>query len=367
MAQCFKNIEETILPQKKTVEECEKQINTEHGRRGCVMGATAPINTPSHAHAELARRTYLDYKHTSETEVIENVDVIPYTYKVVLNGKVIEIYEYTAEKQKILKNESVEKPVEEKQESIAKKKQVEETKEYHRKLRTVYRTKQSLKRLINSNIGQYAEKDKFITLTFEKYLERDEVIKCFKLFNKRLRYKYPNIDYQYIAVIERGTQGTKRLHLHTLFFGLPYIPSSEFADIWIYGVIDIKAIDEYNEIANYVLKYIEKTLTDDNYIPKGKRFYITSKGLKKPSVVYLDDVGLQQLLAQHDDKQCIYDMEFISKQNLEKIKYYKLRPPHKKDMNWDPKEISPEEYEQYEEYLMQQEELKRYFEEYDEI
>lgn len=362
----FEGLEDVSPAVETVVQMGENQGDEEQRRRGCVMGASAPINTPSHAHAELARRTYLDYKHTTETKEVENEQVIPYSYKVVLNGEVIEVYEYTQAKQKVLKNEADEKPVRKKQEPSANEKQEEETKEFHRKRRTIYRTKQSLKRLINANVAQYQEKDKFITLTFADYLDRDEVIKRFKLFNKRLRYKI-NTDYQYIAVIERGTQGTKRLHLHTLFFGLPYIPADELADLWTYGTIDIKAIDDYNEIANYVLKYIEKTLTEDDYIPKGKRFYITSTGLKKPSIEYLDEGGLQQLLAQHEDKQCVYDMSFISQQNLERIKYYKFRRPHEKDKIWNLESMTPEQLEEYNDYMQEQEEIKKYLEEFGEL
>lgn len=102
---------------------------------------------------------------------------------------------------------------------------------------------------------------------------------CFKNFNKRLRYAYKDFDYQYIAIIEKGTRNTKRLHLHCLFF--------EFFNIWAYGTVDMKAINNYNDVASYILKCVSRTLEDCHYIGKGKKFYITSMKLKQPKELLL--------------------------------------------------------------------------------
>lgn len=284
-------------------------------RHGHVCGVNTSTNM-THASAAKSGTTYLDYIKTTETE--ENVKVQEYSYKVILSGDVIEIYKYEEIRyKKIVLNADLFK----KNKIITFNCEREEDKErskdslsHKRDPETIRETRRRLKRLINANVNQYLPmKDKFITLTFEDMLTRDEVVKCFKLFNKRLRYKYKKHNYQYIAIIEKGTQGTKRLHLHCLFFGLPYIPVLEFREIWVYGNIDMKAIKNYNDVASYVLKYIEKTLGDDNYIPKGKKFYISSMNLKKSKEFYLDTVEITTFLEKYkDNTKTLFETDFLS-------------------------------------------------------
>ena len=156
-----------------------------------------------------------------------------------------------------------------------------------------------LKRLINANVGRYPETDKFITLTFKDFKSREQVLEDFRNFNRRLSDKYH--DYKYIAVIERGTKGTKRLHLHCLFFGLPYVPQKEFQSIWNYGGIDMRAIEKYDDVANYIMKYVKKTLEDGSYIPKGKKFYTHSKGMYEPEEYYFT---VEEYINFMKDKNC---------------------------------------------------------------
>ena len=219
----------------------------------------------------------LDNKKTSETK---NSSKNRYKYKIIESGKIVEIYAYHDLQENINdinENHEIKHKDNEKIENV----------QYKRSISTINATKRGLKRLINANIGQYATKDKFITLTFKEFKSREEVIKCFKNFNKRLRYKYKT-DYKYIAIIERGSTNTKRLHLHCLFFNLPYIHVSTFQKLWKYGIVNMKAIDDDVEsVSNYMLKYVTKTLYDE-YIPKGKKFYITSLGLKKPTELKLE-------------------------------------------------------------------------------
>lgn len=228
--------------------------------------------------------TYLDNIKTTETK--QRIEIEEYGYKIIQSGNIIEIYKYENKRYKIHKPDNLkDKEISIKQDT---KNNDNCDQEYNRKLQTIYNTRRKLKRTINANVGQYKPyKDKFITLTFKEFLTREEVIQCFKLFNKRLRHHYPNYNYQYIAVIEKGTKSTKRLHMHCLFFGLPYIDIKIFQKIWQYGNVNMKALQNYGDVANYILKYIEKTLRDTTYIPKGKKFYITSMGLLKAQEIYL--------------------------------------------------------------------------------
>lgn len=202
-----------------------------------------------------------------------------YIVKCVKSGKILEKYVYESPQfKKTGKNESCIKSVKKQN------KQKCADEKYKRENRSVNKTRQMLKRLINANIGKYPETDKFITLTFKDFKSREQLLEDFRNFNRRLSDRYK--DYKYIAVIERGTKNTKRLHLHCLFFGLPYVPREEFQAIWSYGGVDMRAIEKYDDVANYIMKYVKKTLEDGSFIPKGKKFYTHSKGMYEPEVYY---------------------------------------------------------------------------------
>lgn len=243
---------------------------------------------------------------------------IKHTCKVVKSGAITEIYVYDKPQFKTIKQSKI------KNDKKAKKKEnkIKINEEYTRQERTINRTKRDLKRLIYANIGQYKETDKFITLTFKDEPTRDEVFAKFKQFNRRLKNKY-NYDYQYVAVIERGTKNTKRLHLHCLFFGLPYIAQRELQDIWQYGIVDVRKISDFYDIAKYVVKYISKTLGDSTYIPKGKKAYTTSHGLKKPIEEYKND---EEVINDLKDKE--FKILYTSRYNNEyqgDYSYYKIQ------------------------------------------
>lgn len=204
----------------------------------------------------------------------------PYIVKCVKSGKILETYVYESPQfKKIGKDKANIKT------GIKKSKKKCTDENYKREDKSVYKTKRMLKRLINANIGMYPETDKFITLTFKDFKSREQVLTDFRNFIRRLSDRYKG--YKYIAVIERGTKSTKRLHLHCLFFGLPYVPREEFQAIWSYGGVDMRAIEDYNDVANYIMKYVKKTLEDGSFIPKGKKFYTHSKGMYEPEVYYL--------------------------------------------------------------------------------
>ena len=134
-----------------------------------------------------------------------------YGYKIVKSGDVLEIYRYEQEQYKKMTSSEFEKEME-KQEN-----RIEEEKErlllheevsfdesiYRRKKESIYRTKKNIRLLIDSNVHQYKERDKFITLTFKDNPDRAKLLYCFKKFNMRLKYEYPATDYKYLAVMER--------------------------------------------------------------------------------------------------------------------------------------------------------------------
>lgn len=182
---------------------------------------------------------------------------------------------------------------------------------YQRAPQTISRCKRELKRLIWSNICQYDTEDKFITLTFRdingKPPTREQVIYKFKQFKKQYKRKKGE-SFEHIAVLERGTQFTKRWHIHLIAYGMPYIPKRELQDIWGNGIVDIEKVKTYDETINYLLKYVEKTL-EEEYITKGAKFYLSSKGLKRPEIIFISDEQLEDILLFDDLGECRCNFE----------------------------------------------------------
>lgn len=165
------------------------------------------------------------------------------------------------------------------------------------KKRSLQRTDQRLRRLINANVGQHGyHTDKFITLTFEDNItDHDIANKEFRNFIRRLNYHVhkKQSGLAYIAVIERQNRGA--LHYHTIFFNLPFIPQKKLLEIWRNKKdkrgLHVKKIDNVNNVGAYVVKYIQKDIralmfeNDDNLstaYSKGKKLYFSSKNLYSP-------------------------------------------------------------------------------------
>lgn len=159
-------------------------------------------------------------------------------------------------------------------------------KEKKKNKKNVRRSKIRLRRLINSNLGQYQELDKFLTLTCPNLKDRDEATRLFKNFIKRLRYNFGK-DFAYIAVmeiqdgsrLEDKTKATNDIHFHTLLFNLPYVPKKTLQKIWGKGIVDIRKIRDYKDPAGYLVNYL---VDDDILNLHGKRTYFPSKNLIKP-------------------------------------------------------------------------------------
>lgn len=253
-----------------------------------------------------------------------------YTYKVIISGDITEVYAYSQTQYKKIKVDDIEneKHIKEIKKEFEKSEETEEIikltrideKDYKRNIENINRTRMSLKRLINANVGQYKEYDKFYTLTFKKYVNREELCKQFMLFKKRMYRKYGK--FEYIAVIERGTKGTKRLHIHMVCFGIKFIPQKQLAAIWGQGFVDIRAIDEeIDNVADYMCKYVDKTLAS-SYIGKGQRFYFPSQNLKKPEVFEIKDEDLEDFA--EDIGSEVFSFEFDS-EHVGRCVYSKYR------------------------------------------
>ena len=247
-----------------------------------------------------------------------------YQYKVVKSGAITEVYAYENPMSKRLRyydeDDESEKVVKNK---IIRNDEKENNSKHYRRDNNIKASKKKLNRLIHANIGQYDETDKFITLTFEtkdkQSPTREEVIYWFKKFIKRM--KYHGKDFEYIYVIERGSRGTRRLHIHMLAFNFPYMKIERLQEYWKYGRVDIQATQTI-EINSYLVKYVEKQL-EDGTIGKGEKFYFCSKGIKRPTTHLLTEEQMYE--EQHEllrDGTLWYQYNFTS-EYVGNVMYYK--------------------------------------------
>jgi len=140
--------------------------------------------------------------------------------------------------------------------------------------------RQRIRRMIDSNVGQYGEITKFITFTFkENETNLSRANKEYGLFIKRLNYDL-KLRSRYITVVEFQKRGA--IHYHTLFFNLPYIDqiAPRIEKVWGHGGVDVKAIRHVGRIGAYVTKYIQKDVFDARLARE--KAYFCSKGLLKP-------------------------------------------------------------------------------------
>ncbi|MFV0480121.1 MAG: hypothetical protein ACK5LZ_06090 [Anaerorhabdus sp.] len=250
-----------------------------------------------------------------------------YSHKVVKSGAVTEIYSYSSSRVKNVKkiDEFIDEEIEENK-KIEKKERIEKEDKKRRKS-DINRLKKKMNRLLHANFGQYKHKEKFLTLTFEgKNPTREEVLYRFKKFMLRFKYYYGDT-FEYISVIERGMNGTKRLHLHLICFNLPYIDIQELKKIWKYGRIDLRVVKNL-EVVSYMTKYIDKNFDEENNHEKGKKLYFPSRGLKKSTEIYLNDEELNEFLellpgnpyfqfSYHSD--FVGDVDYIKFVDMEKL------------------------------------------------
>ena len=191
--------------------------------------------------------------------MIENV-----TAKMVISGKIIELYEYEKGYLKGYKDKTLTTGRQEDYQS--------ENKDDNRQ-KAMQRARTDIRRLINANAYDFS---KFLTLTFEK--NETDLDYCnyeFKKFILRLKYKYD--DFKYLVVVEFQKRGA--VHYHMLC-NLPYIKSKEISDIWGNGFIKINRIDRVSNLGAYVTKYLQKDTTDPRL--EKRKCYFTSRNLDKP-------------------------------------------------------------------------------------
>ena len=152
----------------------------------------------------------------------------------------------------------------------------------HNYRNTQKRRRNSIRHLICSN---FDSKSKFVTLTFndKNGIDISDVKACnglFKKFIMRIKYRFPDLDFKYVAVIEFQDKNKRgAVHYH-MICNLPYIKKSELSKIWGYGFVKINAIDKVDNVGAYVIKYMTSDMDDKRLC--GLHAYLHSRNLEKP-------------------------------------------------------------------------------------
>lgn len=203
-----------------------------------------------------------------------------YTKKIIISGHVVEVYEYL---QPILEGYTdTKKTTKGRKKSVNKNDDEIEQNNYRDQV--LNRAKRNLRRLINCNGDSMS---KFVTLTFkENVTDLDIANREFKKFIQRLnRFTKLERGVQYACVIEFMKNG--RVHYHVIFFNLPYIKNADLRKIWGQGWVRINRVDNVDNLGSYVVKYMNKDADDERL--KGRKSYLTSKGLYKPKEIKEDE------------------------------------------------------------------------------
>ncbi len=193
--------------------------------------------------------------------------------KVVVSGDVVETYDYEYPVFRGFKGKSKGRA---NQDSTS-----EKTKELNRR-KVASRAKRRVARLVNANFNMYdGVTTKFLTLTFDaKYdnisFDIDKANVELKKFINRLGYHTVGVSkLKYLCVPE--FQKRRAIHYHLIIFNMPFIKTTQIADIWGYGFVKInkirKSTDGSTNAGVYVAKYLCKEVS-----MIGKKSFWTSKG-----------------------------------------------------------------------------------------
>lgn len=244
-----------------------------------------------------------------------------YTTKCIVSGKLLEVYKY--HRTQVGKRDS----------SISKNARTNTNKgninsnigmqTIDRKLEYINKSRRDLKRLINANLHQGRNQDKFLTLTFAKNItDKQYCLLKYRSFIKSLQRSFKSI--KYITILEKQKRGA--FHFHIILFDFPYIDLEILNNKWKHGFTDVQAIKNHTYIKNgkkydfasYLVKYMGKEFGGTS--TKGERRYYKSNNLLSPILLY--DESVESLLNNIDyHKECDFqfDNDFVGTVDYEKI------------------------------------------------
>lgn len=130
-------------------------------------------------------------------------------------------------------------------------------------------TFKNLRYLINNNFCG-AENELFCTLTYsDNMTDNKQLYVDFDRFMKRFRRKYKDVDY--LSVIEPQGRGAWHVHLLLRFNGIgkAYIPNTELRQLWKQGFVNVRRLDNVDNIGAYLTAYLADYAITDGEVADG--------------------------------------------------------------------------------------------------
>lgn len=190
---------------------------------------------------------------------------------------------------------------------------------------SIYRTRRTLRRLIESNSGAYKEggkvlNDRFVTLTFKENVKDLTVAnREWNRFVDRFNRKFYERGYlKYVGVPEFQKRGA--VHYHALFFNMPFLKDAhkKIWDSWGHGFVFREDVKK-GSVARYLGKYIEKGFRDSRL--KNRRRYLASRNLFRPKQIrFKEDVD--NFVGSLSGFDRVYEKIFLASFPLGKRVYY---------------------------------------------
>ena len=229
-------------------------------------------------------------------------------------------------------------------------------------IESLKRSFKNLMQLIRTNFLENRKNQLFLTLTYrENMQDKDKLYKDFDRFMKKLKYKFKESKFEYIAVAEPQERGA--WHLHIMLKDIKnkslFIDNKDLEEMWGHGWTDCQRLKSDDLGAYYVAYFtnleLEQTEEEEKkngkrYVkgsrlslyPTGMKFYRCSRGIKRPKEYFatlgqvIEEYGnpvWEQAYSLEEDeevKNIIYKASFKKWHKLKDIKTPHLKGLYKK-------------------------------------
>jgi hypothetical protein len=185
-------------------------------------------------------------------------------------------------------------------------------------INSLRKTFKKIRQIINYNFKGNKNELAFTITYAENMTDTKRLYKDFEKFYKKLKYKYPDIDY--FNVVEPQERGAWHCHILIRFNGLErvYIPNKDIEEMWGNGFVKVKAIkSNVDNLGAYLSAYLGDVELNKNSIkqlqpgtvvkeveiegkkkkfikggrlhlyPSGMNIYRSSNGIKEPIAQYM--------------------------------------------------------------------------------
>ena len=188
-----------------------------------------------------------------------------YDKKVVISGKIIEVYKYS--KMQVYGFTAFPNN------RIIGKKEDEKNRSKFSQSRSSF----NIRGLVNSN----PDLNKFLTLTFAK--NQKDLSKAnyeFKKFIERIKYKYKM--FKYICVVEFQKRGAVHYHI---ICNLTYIKKKTIEKIWSHGFVQINRVQNVRNLGAYFAKHGTKGDEIESKLLISRKKFFCSRGIQRPVIL----------------------------------------------------------------------------------